>query len=328
MVDNLSFDNRDIFNRPVFIVAAPRSGSTLLFETLSRGAFWTVGGEAHEIFEGIPRLRIGAPGVDSNRLTAANADEATGAELRARFTTALRDRNGTGYTSQQPGKIRLLEKTPKNSLRIPFISTIFPDARYIYLYREARENISSIIEAWRSDRWITYRNIPGWEGSWSLLLPPNWISLRGKPTPDIAAFQWQSANNYILDDLEKIPAHKWITVSYTDLVETPARTIRRLCLFAGIPFDNQLAQVTKDTLPLSRYTQTPPSRDKWRKNANVLETVLPSLEKTIERINYTTLHKKEKRLTPNPPGKQKVGRNNPCPCGSGKKFKYCHGNTL
>ena len=21
----------------------------------------------------------------------------------------------------------------------------------------------------------------------------------------------------------------------------------------------------------------------------------------------------------------KVGRNNPCPCGSGKKFKYCHG---
>ena len=21
----------------------------------------------------------------------------------------------------------------------------------------------------------------------------------------------------------------------------------------------------------------------------------------------------------------KVGRNDPCPCGSGKKFKYCHG---
>jgi preprotein translocase subunit SecA len=22
---------------------------------------------------------------------------------------------------------------------------------------------------------------------------------------------------------------------------------------------------------------------------------------------------------------QKVGRNDPCPCGSGKKFKHCHG---
>jgi preprotein translocase subunit SecA len=22
---------------------------------------------------------------------------------------------------------------------------------------------------------------------------------------------------------------------------------------------------------------------------------------------------------------EKVGRNDPCPCGSGKKYKYCHG---
>jgi len=24
---------------------------------------------------------------------------------------------------------------------------------------------------------------------------------------------------------------------------------------------------------------------------------------------------------------QKVGRNDPCPCGSGKKYKYCHGKN-
>jgi preprotein translocase subunit SecA len=24
-------------------------------------------------------------------------------------------------------------------------------------------------------------------------------------------------------------------------------------------------------------------------------------------------------------GGQKVGRNDPCPCGSGKKYKHCHG---
>ena len=26
-----------------------------------------------------------------------------------------------------------------------------------------------------------------------------------------------------------------------------------------------------------------------------------------------------------PVRKQKIGRNDPCPCGSGKKFKQCHG---
>ena len=32
---------------------------------------------------------------------------------------------------------------------------------------------------------------------------------------------------------------------------------------------------------------------------------------------------------PNQPAKAepKVGRNDPCPCGSGKKFKYCHGRN-
>ena len=26
-------------------------------------------------------------------------------------------------------------------------------------------------------------------------------------------------------------------------------------------------------------------------------------------------------------GETKVGRNDPCPCGSGKKFKHCHGSA-
>jgi uncharacterized protein YecA (UPF0149 family) len=28
---------------------------------------------------------------------------------------------------------------------------------------------------------------------------------------------------------------------------------------------------------------------------------------------------------PSPLPGQKVGRNDPCPCGSGKKYKHCHG---
>jgi preprotein translocase subunit SecA len=32
-----------------------------------------------------------------------------------------------------------------------------------------------------------------------------------------------------------------------------------------------------------------------------------------------------KPLAATPSGKQKVGRNDPCPCGSGKKYKHCHG---
>jgi preprotein translocase subunit SecA len=31
------------------------------------------------------------------------------------------------------------------------------------------------------------------------------------------------------------------------------------------------------------------------------------------------------KLQPFVRGGQKVGRNDPCPCGSGKKYKHCHG---
>jgi hypothetical protein len=36
-------------------------------------------------------------------------------------------------------------------------------------------------------------------------------------------------------------------------------------------------------------------------------------------------HAAEQRSALAPPGRGKVGRNDPCPCGSGKKYKHCHG---
>ena len=34
----------------------------------------------------------------------------------------------------------------------------------------------------------------------------------------------------------------------------------------------------------------------------------------------------EKEIADDSKTEKKVGRNEKCPCGSGKKFKYCHGN--
>jgi len=65
------------FDRPIFIVSAPRSGSTFLFETLSKCSVWTIGGESHEIFENIPQLQPEKKGYKSNALDVADADFAT-----------------------------------------------------------------------------------------------------------------------------------------------------------------------------------------------------------------------------------------------------------
>jgi hypothetical protein len=268
-------------HRPVIIVAAPRSGSTLLFETLACSpAFNTLGGEAHWLVEDHAALRPGASGVESNRLTAEHATPGVAEAIRGAAEARLQGPNGAAPAVDG----RLLEKTPKNSLRIPFLDRVFPDAQYIFLWRDPRENLASIIEAWRAGRWITYPSLPGRNGPWSLLLPPEWQQLRDAPLEQIAARQWLAANQTIADDLTRLPRERWTAVSFAEFLLDPAATVRRLCGFLGVEFDAALAQRTAAPLPHSRYTNTPPAPGKWRANAAAIERMLPDVESCWQRL--------------------------------------------
>jgi hypothetical protein len=269
---------------PLFIVAAPRSGSTLLFETLARTPqLHTLGGEAHWLVENLPELRPGAAGVDSNRLTAAQCDGAVAQRIIDGVLRNLQDHQGRP-ANLAGAEIRLLEKTPKNALRIPFFNAVFPDARFIFLWRDPRENLASIIEAWRSGNWTTYPQLPGWDGPWSMLLPPGWQRLRGQPLAEIAAYQWECANRLVLDDLAPLEPQRWTSLRYSDLVSQPRAAIERLCEFARIEFDEALARRVAEPLPLSRYTQTPPAAEKWRAHEHAILAVLPKVDATWQRL--------------------------------------------
>lgn len=273
------------FERPVFIVSAPRSGSTLLFETLACSPqVWTVGGEAHWLVEGFPELCPGAPGVDSNRLEARHATPDIGAGIRGRIVERLQGPAHETLPAPFAGALRFLEKTPKNALRIPFFDAVFPDALFVFLWRDPRANISSIMEAWNSNRWVTYKQLEGWDGPWSMLLPPGWRALRGRPLEEVAAYQWRTANEIIAEDLAALGAGRSLMVSYDEFLRDPAVEVRRICSFAGWEFDEALRQRVAGPLPLSRYTQTQPQPDKWRKNEEAIARVMPSLEQTLARL--------------------------------------------
>jgi hypothetical protein len=269
-----------LFDQPVIILAAPRSGSTLLFETLAEAAnVWTIGGESHRVIESVPALNPNSGMIDSNRLTEANAAGPIADLMRRRFARLLKDRDGREFfKTRHLAQLRFLEKTPKNALRIPFMNAVFPDAKYIFLFRDVRANLSSMMEAWRSRHWTTYPRLPGWQGPpWSLLLPPGWSALNGKTIEEICAFQWASANQVILEDLAVLPPDRWTTVSYESLVGEQEKTVERLCDFAGFNIDDRMRSHLSSPLPLSRFTQTRPSAEKWRKNETEITSVLDKL---------------------------------------------------
>ncbi len=156
------------------------------FETLAASSqLCTVGGEAHWLVEGIEGLRPGAPGVDSNRLTAEHANACDRGRHSRRDSVApagpYRPAAAGAGQASLPGEDA--EELAAHSV----LQSYFPDARFIFLWRDPRENVSSIMEAWRSGRWRTYPKLEGFDGPWSMLLPPpGWRAMNGRPLAEIA----------------------------------------------------------------------------------------------------------------------------------------------
>jgi Sulfotransferase family/Aspartyl/Asparaginyl beta-hydroxylase len=265
-------------DRPVFIVSTPRAGSTLLFETLWRSpSVFTPCGESHELIEGITGLHPAERDWESNRLTAADATPRVAAALEERFLAQLRARDGS---STLPPRVRMVEKTTKSLLRIPFLRALYPDALFIVLERDPYATIGSLLDIWRSGTMVSYPDLPGWEGPpWTLTLVPRWRETNGRPLEEIVAHQWSEGMRILLDDLEALDRASWCVASYETLIAEPQKEIERLCAFAGLAWDCQLTA----PLPLSVSALTAPAPGKWRRNAAEIERVAGRIRPVAER---------------------------------------------
>jgi hypothetical protein len=285
-------DIRALLEQPTIIVSAPRSGSNLLFELMSKvEGIWTIGRESHAIYNEFPHLRAENAKLDSGSLREAHADRDTLRLLRAIFLYLLRDKHGRPFimlpAAERPARVKMLEKTPRNALNIPFLLKVFPNAKFILLHREPRANVASLVEAWKvglqSGRFVTFLDLPGWDrAAWCFLLPPGWRSMIGKSLVEIAAFQWSASNSIILDQLATLPPERWTAVSYRSLVSDPSGVRARMCRFVNA--ESRSAVMPVGALPLSRTTLSPPHPDKWKKYELEITALLPSLDNVSRRI--------------------------------------------
>jgi hypothetical protein len=314
-----------------------------LFQTLTQSAnLWSIGDESHHLIEQFPPLNPLMGSVDSNRLTADLLDASLRQLLHAAFAAQLRDCDGRRMPADPAQSFRLLEKTPKNALRVSFLDALFPDALFIYLVRDPKENLSSIIDAWRSGRFVTYPTLGTVHGPWSLLLPPGWRDYVGRPLEEVAAFQWTSANRWILQDLASIAPARSMVINATELLEDAPRLMAKLCAFMGIELDARLAAYAAKPLPASYHTLSAPQENKWVRNAHLLERVWPTVVEVVTTINAfagndmaplpsalplvtQTMAEVSGRVGASSSAAAMPRRNQDCPCGSGLRYKACHG---
>jgi hypothetical protein len=166
-----------MIQRPIVIIGAPRSGTTILQRCLVvHPELWHLRAESHHILEGPYHPR--SVGRQSNRCTKEDTDEETADSIRSRFYEEAMNVNkmlssprwlfgrsslvGRAFSAatvltlgacskiRKPDSFRFLEKTPKNSLRVSLLDRLFPDALFIWNRRHPAKNIDSLVAGWHT----------------------------------------------------------------------------------------------------------------------------------------------------------------------------------
>lgn len=285
------------FSRPLLIVAPPSSGSRVLAEGLagSPSAWTALGPEGGAVIDAMPALSPAPRGWDSNRLNATDANEAELANrLRALCSAGLRDAAGEPPPADATG-LRLLDATPANALRIPFLNAVFPQAIFIYVYRDPRESLAGMLEGWQSGRHVTYPELPGWEGPpWSYPLTPEWRAQSGRSLPEICAAQWTMTMKILLADLERLPAGRVCAVDFNALRADPQAELRRLCGTTDLAWDETMGATIGRGAP-----------ETWRRREAEVEQIVAATAELAERARalLSTAPKRRRRddVDPNSP---------------------------
>lgn len=266
-VEEMDRSDRDPLNI-AFIVGVSRSGTSILGELIA----------AHPavkyIFEAYVPWRVAGRGVNgSDRLTEEQATPMVRAFIRWWF----RWRKGDAPI--------LVEKNPRNILRIPFLRAVFPEAKFIHIVRDGRDVACSLL--------------PGIGGRWwAHERPPQWRDLFARYRGIIrCAHAWREIVHIGLDDLAHVPH---LQIRYEDLVARPRDVARQLVEYLGLPlhprvieFSEKIQNTTHGSYQ-AKYQSIWSRRDhrqrvgRWRENLSeeLQRDVLMILEPTLKLLGY------------------------------------------
>jgi hypothetical protein len=273
---------------PVFVIGCSRSGTTITFETLAASGHFL-----HFDYE-IPQFWNSLYGPLNNGWDSEAADaKSARPEHRDRALAHYYARLGAGP---------VLDKTCINTLRVGYLHALFPRARFVFIQRDGRDNISSMIDGWRLGRSDGGFGLEKFFGpspepvainggefrEWHFFLPPGWRDYNRASLEDVCAFQWISANRLALDAARTIPAEQWIHLRYEDIFERPAEMFREVFERLDLPFDTAMQKHCAGLAgrPTS-IVKGAPKKQKWKEhNPEAIERILSTIAPLMLEMGY------------------------------------------
>lgn len=206
-------------DRPIFMVGLPRSGTTIVSRLLGNHkdvAHWS---EAPMVWDSKWRS------VDNDhRWTAADA---TAERIR-------RVNNNFGWYASCKRRRRVLNKHPRNSLRIPFLIEGWADCLIINVERDPRAVVNSLVQRTQAEAWR--RNKPLGQ----FARPVGWREIDAC-TDDVEKFSRMTVaiHNTLCQDLKAcVPADRLLEVRYEDFAADVRGSLTRMFEFCQLSADD------------------------------------------------------------------------------------------
>jgi len=209
---------------------------------------------------------------------------------------------------KQHGDCVILEKTPANILKIPYVRAIFPEATYLFMVRNPFSFISSVELKWQrpvSSKGIRRRlkstpvtqlhyyagRLIGEQFN-KRILRRKYLSIWGPrykgieqdlKTDDlltVIARQWSECSRKAEKDLALFGNGRVLRLKYEEFVEDPISDIERICAHSGLVMTTRMARAAKEWVKSDR-------QDRWRRfDPRDLARILPEIEDEMQRHGY------------------------------------------
>lgn len=215
---------------PFFVVAAARSGTTLLRVMLDRHPLLAVPGEGHFIPHlWATRQRYGRDGsVEHPEVLLADLARHPGFRFWDLPIDAVRDEIDrlpaptfaevmeAAYVAyaRAAGKPRWADKTPDYIDHLPLLAGLFPEARFVHMIRDGRDVALSTIDLKRFHRHAA----------------------------TCAHFWGRQVGGAMREGERRLGPERYLELRYEDLLDEPEAELRRLCDFVDLPFHDSLLE--------------------------------------------------------------------------------------
>ena len=243
---------------PIFLFSLPRSGSTLLQRILSTHPDIRTESELWFLLPHIEALKNRCTFSQYSNISLRNATAALLKQLPSGeqdYYQAIRALGDCLYGRLAVNNERyVLDKTPRYYLVIEEISKIYPDAKFIFLFRNPLSVAASVIESFNGNRLGDYRH------KIDLYLGPEML-----------------ARGY------ELVKNRSIMLTYEQLVSEPAATLRTVCQYLDIPFQDRLVE---------KFSEVPVGKMGDQFGSRKFSSLEPERIENWRRVFSTTYRKK------------------------------------